>query len=231
MKSSNPFKGYQFDKSIILQTVYWYCRYSLSYRDVEELISERGIEVDHATVQRWVQSFLPLIEGRVNRKKKRVNGSWRMDETYIKVKGKWVYLYRAVDTEGNTIDFLLCKERDAKAATRFFKKAIGNNGVPQKINIDKSGANTAALEKINEERVKAGKKPIEVRRIKYLNNIIEQDHRFIKRLTRPMLGFKCFISAGITLAGIEIVRMIKKGQLKSSKSDELPLHQFKALFA
>jgi len=230
MKSSNPFKGYQFPKIIILQAVYWYCRYSLSYRDIEELMKERSIEVDHATVQRWVEIFIPLIEDRVKRRKKRVNGSWRMDETYIKVKGKWTYLYRAVDTEGNTIDFLLCENRDKQAAKRFFTKAILNNGTPLKINIDKSGANTAALEEINEERVDARKKPIEVRRIKYLNNIVEQDHRFIKRLTRPMLGFKSFISAGITLAGIEIVRMIKKGQLQSAY-DASPFQQFTTLFA
>lgn len=230
MKAENSFKGYQFHKDIILQAVYWYCRYSLSYRDIEELMEERGVEVDHSTIQRWAENFLPLVENRVKRRKKRVNGSWRMDETYVKVKGDWVYLYRAVDTEGNTIDFLLCKNRDKKAAKRFFKKAIQNNGVPLKINIDKSGANTAALEEINKERVKAGERPIEVRRIKYLNNIVEQDHRFIKRLTRPMMGFQSFISAGITLAGIEVVRMIKKGQLQS-EYDASPFQQFKELFA
>lgn len=110
-----------------------------------------------------------------------------MDETYIKVKGEWCYLYRAVDKENNTIDFLLCKNRDTEAAKRFFKKAIENNGVSLKINIDKSGANTAALDEINQERKIAGEEPIEVRRIKYLNNQVEQDHRFIKRLTRRCL--------------------------------------------
>lgn len=230
MASSNPFKGYHFDKSLILQAVYWYCRYSLSYRDIEELMKERGVEVDHATIQRWVEAFIPLIEEQVKRRKKRVNGSWRMDETYINVKGKWCYLYRAIDKEGNTIDFLLCQKRDTEGATQFFNKAIAANGVPLKINIDKSGANTAALANINEEREKAKQPLIEVRRIKYLNNQVEQDHRFIKRLTRPMLGFKSFISASITLAGIEIVRMIKKGQLKSSILGPMPLEQFKELF-
>ncbi len=141
MAFSNPFKGYQFDKHIILQAVYWYCRYSLSYRDIEELMNERGVEVDHSTMQRWVAVFIPLIEGQVKLRKKPVVRSWRMDETYIKVKGEWFYLYRAVDKEGNTIDFLLCKNRDTEAAKGFFKKAIENNGVPLKINIDKSGAN------------------------------------------------------------------------------------------
>lgn len=231
MASSNPFKGYQFDKHIIIQAVFWYCRYSLSYQDIEELMNERGVKVDHSTLQRWVETFIPLVEVQVRRRKKCVGKSWRMDETYIKVKGEWCYLYRAVDKEGNTIDFLLCKNRDTEAAKRFIKKAIENNGVPLKINIDKSGGNTAALEEINQERKIAGEEPIEVRRIKYLNNRVEQDHRFIKRLTRPMLGFKSFISAGITLAGIEIVRMIKKGQLKSSILGQKPMEQFKELFA
>ncbi len=172
-----------------------------------------------------------MIEGQVKLRKKPVGGSWRMDKTYIKVKGEWCYLYRAVDKEGNTIDFLLSKNRDTEAAKGFFKKAIENNGVPLKINIDKSGANTAALEEINQERKSAGEEPIEIRRIKYLNNPVEQDHRFIKRLTRPMLGFKSFISAGITLVGIEIVRMIKKGQLKSFILCQTPIQQFRELFA
>jgi putative transposase len=153
-------------------------------------MNERGVEVDHSTLQRWVEAFIPLIEAQVKRRKKTVNGSWRMDETYIKVKGEWCYLYRAVDKENNTIDFLLCKNRDTEAAKCFFKEAIENNGVPLKINIDKSGANTAALEEINQERKTAEEEPIEVRRIKYLNNQVEQEHRFIKRLTRLMAWFQ-----------------------------------------
>ena len=131
-----------------------------------------------------------------------------MDETYIKIKGTWHYLYRAVDKEGNTIDFLLTKKRDTKAAKRFLIKAIGSNGLPEKITIDKSGANKAAIEEYNRENETS----IEIRQIKYLNNIVEQDHRGIKRITKHMLGFKSFHAASVTLNGIELVRMLKKGQ-------------------
>ena len=154
---------------------------------------------------------------------------WRMDETYIKIKGEWKYLYRAVDKQGNTIDFLLTAKRDKKATRRFLNKAIGSNGKPSLINIDKSGANTAGIKQYNIDE----NKRIKIRQCKYLNNIVEQvvrhsDHRFIKRITRPMLGFKSFWSARATLAGIELWRMLKKDQNKSS----LPAwEQFYALAA
>jgi len=176
---------------------------------LEEMAKDRGLEVDHSSIQRWVVKFTPQIENNFRKKKKPTGSSWRMDETYVKIKGKWKYLYRAVDKEGNTVDYLLTAKRDLKAAKRFFKKSIKSNEVPKKINIDKSGSNKAAIEAINEENGIN----IEIRQCKYLNNIIEGDHRFIKRIIRPMLGFKSFWSASITLAGIEIVRMIKKGQL------------------
>jgi len=202
-------KGSHFPKSIILQAVFWYLRYALSYRDVEELLLERGVNVDHATIQRWVLKYTPLLEAKIRKRKKLVGTSWRMDETYIKVKGKWCYLYRAVDKENNTIDFLLTERRDKKSAKRFFDKAIATNGVPVKINIDKSGSNCSAIEGYNKEN----NTNIEIRQVKYLNNIIEQDHRAIKRIVKGMLGFKSFDSASITLNGIEMVRMIKKNQL------------------
>jgi transposase-like protein len=144
--------------------------------------------------------------------KKRTGMRWRMDETYIKIKGEWKYLYRAVDKKGNTIDFLLTARRDKKAALRFLIKAIGSNGKPSLINIDKSGANTAAIKQYNADE----NKRVKIRQCKYLNNIVEQDHRFIKRRIRPMLGFKSFRSAHATLAGIELWRMLKKDQNKSS---------------
>ena len=201
-------KGCHFPKCIVLQAVYWYLRYALSYRDIEELMQERGVDVDHATLQRWVVKYTPMIEANFRKKKRTVGRSWRMDETYIKIKGQWYYLYRAVDKEGNTIDFLLTKKRDTKAAKRFLIKAIGSNGRPEKITIDKSGANKAAIEEYNRENGTS----IEIRQIKYLNNIVEQDHRGIKRVTKHMLGFKSFHSASVTLNGIELVRMLKKGQ-------------------
>jgi len=205
------FKGTHFPKCVILQAVFWYLRYALSYRDIEELMEERGVEVDHSTVQRWVAKFTPLLEAEIRKRKKAIGTSWRMDETYIKVKGVWHYLYRAVDKENNTIDFLLTKKRDQNSAKKFFIKAISNNGLPEKINIDKSGANLAAIKSYNTEH----DTNIEIRQVKYLNNIVEQDHRAIKRITRGMLGFKSFNSASITLNGIEMVRMIKKGQIET----------------
>jgi len=204
------FKGSHFPKCVILQAVFWYLRYALSYRDIEELMEERGVEVDHSTLQRWVAKYTPLLDAEIRKRKKAVGTSWRMDETYINVKGVWHYLYRAVDKENNTIDFLLTKNRDQKSAKRFFIKAISSNGLPEKINIDKSGTNLSAIQSYNAEY----NTKIEIRQVKYLNNIVEQDHRAIKRIVKGMLGFKSFNSASITLNGIEIVRMIKKGQIE-----------------
>ncbi len=204
------FKGRHFEKEMILQSVRWYLAYSLSYRDVEELMSERGFYVDHSTINRWVVHYSPQLEAAFQKKKKRVGTRWRMDETYIKVKGEWKYFYRAVDKDGDTIDFLLTAKRDKKAAKRYLIKAIGRNGKPSLINIDKSGANKAGIEGYNKER----RTRIKVRQCKYLNNIVEQDHRFIKRIVRPMLGFKYFACAQTTSAGIELVRMLKKRQMK-----------------
>ena len=206
------FKGRHHQQDIILQCVRWYVAYSLSYRDLEELMQERGYAVDHSTVQRWVVHYAPRIEKAFRKNKKRVGNRWRLDETYIKIKGEWKYLYRAVDKQGQTIDFLLTVKRDKKAARHFLNKAIGSNGKPSLINIDKSGANTAAIKQYNTDE----NKRIMIRQCKYLNNIVEQDHRFIKRIIRPMLGFKSFWSARATLAGIELWRMLKKGQNKSS---------------
>ena len=151
MVDEKRFPGGHFPKCIVLQAVYWYLRYSLSYRDIEELMEERGVELDHATVQRWVVKYTPLLETEFWKKKNTVGTSWRMDETYIKVKGIWHYLYRAVDKEGNTIDFLLSKKRDKKASKRFLVKAVNNNGIPEKITIDGSAANKAAIEEFNND--------------------------------------------------------------------------------
>ena len=187
----------------------WYLRYKLSYRDVEELLAERGVSVDHATINRWVAKFSPILAELARSHKKPVVTSWRFDETYIKVRGQWKYLYRAADKNGDTIDFLLTAKRDKKAALRFLRQAVRNNGIPEKINIDKSGSNTAAIEAYNNE---AGTN-IEIRQCKYLNNIVEQDHRAVKRKMRAALGFKAFHSAHATMQGVEVVRMILKGQI------------------
>ena len=179
------FKGADFPPDIILMGVRWYVAYPLSYRHVEELLEERGVPIDHATIQRWVVKDSPLLEEAFHRRKHPVWVSWRLDETSMKVKGHWYYLYRAVDKTGQTIDFLLTEQRDEQAAQRFLTKAIRRHGVPEKITIDGSAANEAAIKRYNEEHGTA----IAIRKVKYLNNIVEQDHRGVKRITRPMLGF------------------------------------------
>ena len=194
-------------------SIRWYVAYALSYRDIEELMTERGITVDHSTINRWVIKYGPQLESKFRKAHKRhVGNSWRMDETYVKVKGQWCYLYRAVDKIGKTIDFMLSKTRDKKAAFLFFKKAIRSNGIPEKVTIDKSGANKAGLDAI----IQNIGFHIMLRQIKYLNNIVEQDHRGIKRITKPMMGFKSYQSAQATLAGIELHRMLRKKQYKNS---------------
>jgi putative transposase len=203
------FKGSQFERDIILWGVRWYVAYPISYRQLEEMMAERGVELDHSSLNRWVLKYTPLVEMAFRQRKRSVGTSWRMDETYISVKGQWKYLYRAVDKAGDTVDFLLSAKRDRRAALRFLCKSVDQCGMPQKITIDKSRANGAAIEDYNRDMQTS----IELRQAKYLNNIVEQDHRAIKRMTRPMLGFKSFWSAAITLAGIEIMHMIRKGQV------------------
>ena len=211
------FKGMRFPIDVILVCIRWYIAYPLSYRHLEEMMGERGVSVDHSSINRWAVRFLPLIE-KVSRKHKRpVGSSWRMDETYIKVKGVWKYLYRAVDKQGKTVDFLLTAKRDTTAAKRFFDKAIGTNGDPDKVAMDKSGANKAAIDAMNVGRAV----PIVVRQIKYLNNIVEQDHRAIKRITRPMLNFKSFQAARSVLAGAELMHMIRKGHFAFDASADM----------
>ncbi len=222
------FKGAHFPQDIILMGVRWYLAYPLSYRHVEELMEERGVLLDHATIQRWVVKYSPQLEEAFHRRKRPVWVSWRMDETYIKIKGQWYYLYRAVDKTGQTIDFLLTEQRDEQAAKRFLTKAIRRHGVPEKITIDGSAANKAAIESYNEAHDTA----IEIRQIKYLNNIVEQDHRGVKRITRPMLGFKAFAAAQSTLTGIELMHMLRKGQLAGGREQgRSAAEQFYALAA
>jgi len=223
------FKGFCSSPEIIMLFVYMKCRFSLSYRDLEEMASIRGLKIDHATLQRWVIKFASLIDTQVRRIKKTVGSSWRMDETYIKVKGAWVYLYRAVDSAGNTIEFLLREKRDAEAAKAFFRKAFKNNYYPEKVAIDKSGSNISALNYTND--ILPEDQQIEIRQNKYLNNIVEQDHRFIKKRTKPMLGFKSFDSAEVTITGIENVRMIQKNQIFGSDNNVSTFENFAMLMA
>jgi IS6 family transposase len=247
MIEQNPFKWRHFQADIILLCVRWYLRYALSYRDLEEMMLERGLHVDHTTIYRWVQQYAPELEKRCRPHLKACNDSWKVDETYIKIKKVWMYLYRAVDSEGNTIEFLLSPTRDAEAAKSFFLKALpsttgclsqddvtqepmresqtqgktqpiaSTNGkagrmIPRVINVDKNAAYPKAIADLKA----AGVLPesVELRQVKYLNNLVEQDHRFIKRLTKPGMGFFSFETAWRTLQGFEVMNMLRKGQVQ-----------------
>jgi putative transposase len=232
MKTLDPgvarvLKRLHYPLEVILTCVRWYVAYPLSLRHLEEMMAERGIAVDHSTVHRWAIKLLPVLEKAFRRCKRAVGKSWRMDETYVKVRGEWKYLYRAVDKEGNTVDFLLRARRNKAAAQRYFEKSIQQNGVPETVTIDKSGANLAALHAVNAER----DTPIKIRQVKYLNNMVEQDHRAIKRRIRPMMGFKDFRCARIILSGIETMHMIRKGQMKDSGVTRTAAAQFYSLVA
>lgn len=198
---------------MILHAVFFYVRYGVSYRDLEEILAERGVVVDHATLNRWVVRYASGLATVAQRGKATPAPSWRLDETYVKVRGELCYFYRVVDRNGQTLDFMLSVHRDEAAALRFLAQMISSNGLPRTCAIDKSGANTAGLKGMNAALRKVGSdRRIRVYRSKYLNNIVEQDHRSVKRRIRPMLGFKSLRTATAPLDGIETAHMIRKGQ-------------------
>jgi len=221
MSTPSLFKWRHFLPEIILLNVRWYCRYALSYRDLEEMMAERGIEVDHSTINRWVLKYAPELDKRIRPHLKQTNDSWRVDETYIKVKGRWKYLYRAVDSQGNTLDFLLCAKRDASAAERFLRKTLNaaHTQSPRVINVDKNAAYPAAVDELKAEEQLF--ETTELRQVKYLNNQVEQDHRFIKRLTLPGMGFGSFNTARRTIRGMEAMNMIRKGQVQGVRKGDV----------
>jgi len=184
-------------------------------------MQERGVAVDHSTINRWVLKYAPELDKRIRPHLQSTNDSWRVDETYIKVKGRWKYLYRAVDSLGNTLDFLLSAKRDASAAERFLRKTLNaaQNQEPRVINVDKNPAYPSAIEQLqaNEQLPKT----TQLRQVKYLNNRVEQDHRFIKRLTKPGLGFGSFNTARRTLRGFEAMNMIRKGQVQGVRKGDV----------
>src|SRR5436305_7317853 len=216
MRESRPavFKGRHFEPEIIILCVRRYLRFSLSYRNLEELMAERNLAVDHVTVWRWVQRYAPELDRRCRRELRMTNRSWRVDETYVRVAGKWTYLYRAVDSGGDTIDFLLSPKRDAVAAKRFFQKALRAPGHPRPrvINVD----GNASYPKVIAELKRNGDlgRRCRCRPVRYLNNIVEQDHRAIKRRVRASQGFRAFHSAWRAIQGMETVNMIRKGQIR-----------------
>ena len=208
------FKWRQFEPQFILMAVGWYLRFSLSYRDVEELLLERGLSADHVTVWRWVQCYAPELDRRLRSHLKPTNKSWRVDETYIRVKGKWTYLYRAVDSAGASIDFLLSARRDAAAAKRFFQKALcaSHHPTPRVINVDRNPSYPSVVEALKSEGTLHRRCCL--RPVQYLNNILEQDHRAIKRRVQASQGFRSFWGAYRTIQGYEAVHAIRKGQAR-----------------
>jgi transposase-like protein len=160
---SDLFKGRHFDQQVIILCVRWYLSYKLSSRDLVNMMDERGIELAHTTILRWVQRYVPEFEKRWSRYARSVDGSWRCDETYINVKGRWTYLYRAVDKQGRTVDFLLTAKRDVAAAKRFFQKAIAGNGAPRVITLDAYAASHRANSEQKEEcRSESGSVPASI---------------------------------------------------------------------
>ena len=213
MTTSSLFKWRHFAPEIIMCGIRWYLRYSLSYRDIEELMLERGLHVDHTTVFRWVQRYAPELDKRCRPHLRMTNDSYRVDETYIRVRKQWHYLYRAVDSQGHTLDFMLSTTRDADAASQFFRKILGasHTTLPRVITVDKHAAYPPAFEALQQEG--AFPESCTLRQCKYLNNVVEQDHRFVKRRVNPGLGFGSFTTAERTLQGYEAMHMLKKGQL------------------
>ena len=214
VKQGGSFKGRQFTAEVILWAVRWYLMFPISYRDLELMLADRGVDVKHTTIFRWIQAYAPDLEKKIRPHLRPSNGSWRVDETYVRVKGRWTYLYRAVDSRGQTIDFLLSAKRDAAAAKRFFRKALEQPHTvnPRTITVDKNPAYPCAVEQMKEDGELWRRSRL--RRCKFLNNIVEQDHRRVKRLVRPGLGFGSFHTARRTLAGYEVMAMMRKGQVR-----------------
>jgi transposase-like protein len=207
------FRGRRFPEEIIVLCVRWYLRYPLSYRDLEEMMAERGVEVDHATIARWVLHFGPILNDLIRREMRHPSRSWRVDETYVRVAGRWTYLYRAIDSGGNTIDFLLSPNRDLTAAKGFLQLALSAAPVrPRVINVDGHPAYATAIAELKESGELSRK--CRCRPSAYLNNIIEQDHRFVKKRIMASQGFRSVEGALSTIAGYEAMNVIRKGQIR-----------------
>ncbi|MGF9762519.1 IS6 family transposase [Microvirga sp. 0TCS3.31] len=231
------FKSRHFDRSVILLCVRWYLAYSLSLRNLEAMMAERCVSVDHATIHRWTLRYAPELLERFNRRKRAVTGRWHIDETYVKVRGRWRYLYRAIDSNGDTVDFWFSERRNLTAARQFLRKTLKRHSRPEQSVIDGSQINREAIVSCDGEyrlrdRSKRKLKPIQIRQSRYLNNRIEQDHRAIKRRIRPMLGFKSMTTARVILSGIEMVHMMRKQQAKYACNRQPSLaEQFELLAA
>jgi transposase, IS6 family len=212
--AADPFKWRHYPGDIILWCVRWYLRYPLSVAHISEMAVERGLAISASCIWRWVQVYGPELDKRCRRHLKPTNKSWRLDETYIKVKGQERYLYRAADSTGQTIDFLLTAKRDAAAAKRFFHRALAqsNNPMPRVINVDKNRAYPAAVRDLKQEGIL--RRRCRLRQCKFLNNVVEQDHRNVKRRTWLAKGYGSVKTAWRTLRGIEAMEMIRKGRAR-----------------
>lgn len=210
---AKPFKWKHQVGELILWLVRWYSRYALSYQDLQEIAEERGLMVNRSTIYRWVQEYAPEINKRIKPYIKKTSDSWKCDETYIKIKGKWHYLYRAIDKNGNTLDWMLSRNRNKKSAKRFFKKVLDNAYTvdPRVINVDKSPTFPPALSEL--QSTADMPKKTKLRAIKYLNNSMENDHKSTKSKSRYRQWYQSFASARKTLNGMEAMRMVQKGQI------------------
>jgi transposase-like protein len=205
------FKRRRFSVKIILLCVRWYCKYGISYRDLAEMMQERGVNVDPSTIFRWVQRYAPEIEKWVRPNRGPRSGSWRVDETYVRVGGKWKYLFRAVDKHRQLIDFMLSDRRNTRAAYRFLRKAVKtmSDHPPTSLKADKLASYPKAIQRLQNEGLLP--KNVRHRTSKYLNNIIEADHGALKRVIWPTRGFQRMKTAVTTLQGFEVMRMIRRG--------------------
>ena len=209
------FKGRHFDRQIIVLCVSWYTSFKLSLRDLVIMMADRGISVTHTTILRWVQRYLPEFEKRWRRLRSTRRRIVEDGRDLYKVHGPWVYLYRAVDKAGQRVDFFLSRNRDVNAAKSFLRSTMKNACVPTKITLDAYAASHRAVREMKEDGELPGR--VKVRSSQYLNNLVEQDHRRVKQRIRPMLGFKRFDNAVVTISGIELAEKIKKGQFKTGK--------------
>ena len=226
--AGNPFKWKKFSRDIILWAVRGYCQFALSYRDLVMMMEERGFSVSHTTIMRWVHEYAVEIRGRVKKFLKRSNDSYRIDETYVKVKGKWQYLYRAINSEGKTLDWMLSETRNEKAVIDFFRQVFSthHSSPPRVIGVDKHAPYPSAFQAIKNEGLVPG--ACKLHPVKYLNNIIEQDHRFSKKRVRYSQWFQTSKTASATISGYESIHMIRKGQVEGVPSKDILATSYQA---
>jgi IS6 family transposase len=218
----SSFAGFRFPPEVITVAVRWYLRYGLSYRDIEELLAERGIEVDHVTVYRWVQRFTPLLVDAAKLCRHTPGDRWFVDETYVKVAGRWVYLYRAIDQYGQVIDVLLSEKRDLAATRQFFTHALNHGSHPAEVSTDRA----LAYPRVIDELLPSACHVVE----QYANNPVETDHGRLKARLRPMRGLKRFRSVRVISVGHAFVQNVRRGHYELA-TEVAPRHRLATAFA